>query len=248
MRKQGMAWLVAAATGLPMVAAAQQANAPVTSAAKGSDIIAGMDLLVAADGTVASVNPAAALPEPLRQQLVKRVSQWRYEVPMWEGQPASVTHHLILRLLAMPTTTGGFAIRIAGVGSEWHAGSEYVPKTPVYPQAAMRQNIGGVFSYALQLRPDGSVEGVRRLYPETLSDGIRKSIDVAAKAALLGSRYRPVVVNGVAIACEVALPIVFSAPDQPSDTKPRMPESARDALRSPCPTLVLSTHIENTML
>lgn len=243
-----MALLMAAAMGCPALAAEQKSKAPATPAGHGSEMIAGMDITIGADGSIANVLPAATLPEPIRQLLLKRVPQWRYEVPMWEGKPASVAHHLILRLVAMPTTSGGFVLRILGQGSEWHAGSEYSPKAPNYPEAAMRQEIGGTFSYALRLGQDGRIDRVRRLYPETLSDSIRKSMDEAAQYALRATRYRPVIVNGVAVVCETNLPYVFTPAGKRDVPKEKIPEFARAGLETPCPKLTLSTNIENMIL
>lgn len=229
--------------------AAQKATAPTASATPARELVAGMDITIAADGSVTRVVPAATLPEPIRQLLIKRVSQWRYEVPMWQGKPARLSSYLILRLLAVPTTAGGFVLRVSGVGGEWHIGSGFGPKPPQYPQAAMRQEIGGTFSYALRLGQDGSVESVRRLYPEAVLDSIRKSIDAAAQTTLLSSRFRPVRVDGAAVACEIALPIVFTpASKSPDGYMEKIPDSARQPLITPCPKLALLTKIENTML
>ena len=64
-----IALLMAAAMGIPALAAAQNANAPATPANHASEMIAGMDITIAPDGTIANVVPAATLPEPIRHAI-----------------------------------------------------------------------------------------------------------------------------------------------------------------------------------
>lgn len=230
-------------------AGAQNTAAPASPANQSREMVAGMEITIAPDGSVTRVLPATTLPEPVRQLLVKRVSQWRYEIPLWNGKPAQVDSYLILTLLAVPTTTGGFVLRVSKLGGEWDLQSGFGPGVPVYPESAMRREIGGVFAYALRLRPDGNVETVRRIYPEKASDPIRKAIDESAQRGLSRSRFRPHVVGGVAVTCEIALPITFTPPDANGLSKEKIPDGMLDAaLRTPCPKLALETKIENTML
>ena len=243
-----LALLLATTPGLPLLAAPQGMNAAAQSVTQATEVIAGTNITIEKDGTVGNVVPDTALPEPIRQLLVKRVSQWRYEVPMWEGNPASVAHHLIVRLMAVPTTGGGFALRVSGLGNEWNAGSEFGPRPVMYPEAAMRQGIGGTFSYVVRIGQDGNVDRVRRLLPETVSDRVRKSLDEASRTALLTSRFRPFVVNGLAVACEISLPMSFIPPGKRDAPKEELPALASAALESPCPKPVLITQIENTLL
>ena len=75
------------------------------------------------------------------------------------------------------------------------------------------------------------------------SDG---ALDESAQRSLLASRWRPFVVNGAPISCEMLLPIVFLPNVDPPVTVDSKP--FRDALTDPCPELSLATKIENTIL
>ena len=211
------------------------------------EILAAIDLVVAADGSVSGVVPDATLPEPLRKLLIARVSQWRYQVPTWQGKAAQVSTRLLLRLQAVPTTTGGFVMRVLGPSLERNEEPRYSLKAPDYPQTASRKRLGGTFIYVLRVEADGSFTSIQRKYPEDTSEKPMQALDESAQKAIMASKWRPFVVNGAPVSCEMLLPIVFLLPGveppAPVDSKP-----FQAALTDACPELTLETKIENTIL
>lgn len=225
------------------------AEASSAAAAQGTLLSTGMEVTIAADGSVARVVPDAKLPEPLRQLLIKRVMQWRYSPGVWQGAPAETATHLVLRLLAVPTTQGGFVLRVLGTGGNVDSESGYTPTPPKYPFEAQRKNIQGNFAYSMRILEDGSVTDVVRLFPEEISDKYMKAMDEASQEAIRTSRLRPVVVNGVAVACDRPFYMEFRTdgpakePLKPIDIKPYWSK-----MKVPCPVADLQTKIEGTLL
>jgi hypothetical protein len=235
--------LVVAACG-----AAHAGDAKPQAASPGHHLLASMEVIVAADGSVASVTPDAALPEPIRQMLVKRVSQWRYSVPMWQGKPVQLSTRLKLRLQPVPTTSGGMVLRVLGGSNELEIATAdaagIIP--PRYPHGAAIKKIGGTFTYVVRVQPDGSASNVRRVLPLEPTHDYFREMDESAQAALRSSRFPSSVVDGSAIACDRMVPIVFMPPDQPP--VPQDATSAKDAIELRCPTATLETRIENLIL
>lgn len=226
--------------------AAQTSSA---AAAQGTQLSAGMEVTIAGDGSVTRVVPDAKLPEPLRQLLIKRVMQWRYSPIVWHGVAAETTTHLVLRLLAVPTTAGGFVLRVLGMGNEADIGSGYGPTPPKYPFEAQRNNIHGNFAYSIRTLEDGSVTDAVRLFPEEVADKYMKAMDESSQEAIRTFRLRPVVVNGAAVACDRPFYMEFRTegsvkePLKPIDMKPYW-----SSMKAPCPRTDLQTKIEGTML
>lgn len=205
------------------------------------------DVVVAADGSVVQVIPAADLAEPIRALLIKRVSQWRYQAPLWHGQPVQLTTHMGLRLQAVPTTTGGFAVRVLRIETRFDKDSEWGPRAPDYPDGAQRRGVGGQFVYAMRVETDGSLTNAKRIFPEKDGDKYAVALDEAALASISESRWRPSIVNGSPVACDVLFPITFSTQD--SEPLPAIDlKQYKDGMKDPCPSAKLETKIENTIL
>ena len=241
--------IAATASALPTMAAGQNTKFPTAPATPVRELIVAMDVTIAPDGAVASVVPDATLPEPMRQLLVKRVSQWRYEVPMWQGKPAKLSSRLALRLLAVPTTTGGFVMRVVSTAGEDGTGTPFGRVAPIYPHSAVRRGVGGTFVYSQRVHADGHVTDIKRLYPEDVSNKMIKAMDESSQLSLRASRWRPVVVNDEPVACDLITPINFrSAGTDVAGKLPVDTKAMRGALAQPCPSTWLKTKIENTIL
>jgi len=225
------------------VHAQQAASSPGTGA---QDIRAGMQVVVAADGSVASVMPDAALPEPIRVGLVKRVSQWHYKVPMWQGQPVSTSTRLGLHLQTVPTTSGGYALRVLGEDYVPDPDPRYVFKPPAYPSSLNRKGVGAALAYAIHVGTDGRPTDVRRVYPEGTLDPANTAFDESAQAAIATWLWHPFLANGAPVECDVLLPLSFTVKD---GTPPVQPDrkSLQGGLRL-CPDTGLETKIAGTLL
>lgn len=210
----------------------------------------GMWVTVAADGSVTGVEPGPDVPGILRAGLVKRVSQFHFSAPMWQQHAVSQVRWFTLRLQPVATTSGGYALRVLGEAflpdPRWRG-----MRPPEYPAAAQRQGIGGEFVYAVHVETDGSVHDMRLLSPEEAPTGLSRDLDKAARAAINKWVLKPEVVDGAAIACDIAFPIVFTVstervgklPDHVPTDHPKW-----DAGPLACPRTELKTEIQNSLL
>lgn len=228
----------------PVVVAALLLAALAGTAKAGTDpsgeFVVGMHVDVAPDGHVVAVEPEAGTLPALRDALIQRAAQWHFTPATWRGKPVAVREWLPLEIGPVPTTGGGYAIRIVGTGHKPEPGTSMVP--PRYPQAAMRAGIGAELMYQVHVAEDGRMTPVALLEPRAVKGHV-KSLDEASRAALSVSRRRPATADGQVIACEMRFPIIFrldrrSPPKRESDT----------LLPDQCPRAKLETEIAGTML
>lgn len=254
MTRFGIFCFMALATGAASFGAHAQPAAGSPGAGTGTgtgtgtqDILAGMQVVVAADGSVAEVVPDAALPEPIRAGLVKRVAQWRYQVPMWQGQPVSTARRQGLRLQAVPTTRGGYALRVMGEAFVPDPDRRYRFDPPVYPHWLQRKGVAAVLVYAIHFGLDGKVVDAALLYPPAPLDRASKAYDAASRAAIATWAWRPFRVDGTAVECDTAVPVTFMLD---GDTPPVAPDLKpyEAGMQQLCPLPRLETKIEGTLL
>ena len=185
---------LATVTALLVLALAGPANAEGDPPA---EFLVGMHVDVTADGKVVAVEPEAETLPVLRDALVQRVSQWHFTPATWRGKPVAVREWLPVKIEPVPTTGGGYAIRIVGTGHKPEPGTSMVP--PRYPQAAMRAGVGAELVYKVHVAEDGRMTPVALLEPRAVKGHV-KSMDESARAALSVSRRRPATADGQAIA------------------------------------------------
>ena len=200
----------------------------------------GMRVQVAADGSVVSVTPEAGLPSSLRDGLAKQVSQWHYSPATWQGRPVSVESWLSLHVQAVPTSSGGFAVRIVGEGRTGEPGTAMQP--PEFPHAARRAGVNATLVYRVHVAADGSMTPVARLFPE-VARGHVKALDESSRQAILEFRRGPILADGVAVACEMNYPMTFSVGGGEPPAAPPLPQP-----ENACPIARLETEYEGLML
>lgn len=227
--------------------AAAGVRAPAAAAGQAQEFPAGMQVEIAADGSVASVTPDAALPEAVRASLVKRVSQWRFAVPKWQGQPVRLSKRMGLRLQAVATTSGGYALRVLGQTHAPDPDPRYTFSWPAYPRWVQRKGVGAVLVYAIHFGLDGKVTEARRLYPAGPLDPEGQAFDESSRAALATWSWRPPLVNGTAVACDAAIPMTFIVDGGKPPVDPHL-KSYQAGMQQLCPSLDLLTKIEGTLL
>lgn len=224
-----------------------------TPATRAAEFSAEMDISVATDGSVASVVPDATLPAPVRQLLVQRVSQWRYRPATWQGRNVPYDTRVALRLQGVPTTQGGYALRVLGFGSLRNPESRW-PAPPRYPPSAQRQGIGGTFIYAVMIDTDGDVAELRLIDSPQIGGKYQKELDQASREAILAGKFSPAKVEGNAVACVRLVPMSFATGEPIPDTKEArearkaMLNALRGQVAESCPLATLETEIENTLL
>ena len=214
-------------------------------AAAAGTIVADMKVHVASDGHVLEVIPDASVPAELHSLLRKRVSTWQFSVPMWKGQPVSMWTGYTLWMQPVPTTTGGFALRITPGGTRM-MDDDSPRKAPVYPEQLMRRGIGGQFVYEILLAADGTLRNVERRWPPGELDRDHRRLDESSRKAIAGSEWTPVVVDGAPVTCRLFYPIVFT----PHGEKPGKVEldQAKAATTDLCPTSHLETPVLGSLL
>ncbi len=212
---------------------------PGQADAGAQELLAVVNIEVAADGSVTSVAPDPALPEGLRAGLQKRIARWRYEPAQWEGRPVSLRFTSALRLQPVTTTSGGYAIRVLGVSTQAPPGVHMEP--PVFPRSAMRAAVNAVLVYRVHVAEDGRVSLVGREYPRAVG-GHLKSLDEVSKEAIAGFSRPPYVVDGKPVACDLLQVFTFYSTGKPNAPEPEAP------FENQCPAVKLETKIEGTML
>lgn len=200
----------------------------------------GMQVSVAADGNVASVVPEAGLPAGLNDALVEQVSQWHYTPATWQGKAVAVDTWLSLRLQAVPTTSGGFAVRVLGRGQKGQPRTVMTP--PVFPVSALRAGVNALLVYRVHVDSAGSTTPVERLFPK-VARGHYKSLDENSRKAIREFRRDPIRADGVAVACDMNYPITFTVGGAEPPPTPELPQPG-----NACPIAHLETDFEGTML
>lgn len=217
--------------------------------AQSAEMRAGFDVEIAADGRVTAVRPDDKVPVPIRDLLIRRVAEWRYEPAKWQGKAVASANHTILRLGAVPTTQGGYALRILGMAGETlDDGSKFGMSPPKYPPEAQRRSAVGTFHYQVNIDREGRTTGVRLLVPEEAAlDSSAKRLDRAAQEAIREWRIRPAKADGEPVACSWISTMSFSVGDKPAP-RPEEIDALKSLLPDPCPMPELRTKIEGLIL
>lgn len=210
---------------------------------------------VQADGSLANVEPDAALAPPLQAMLRKRVAGWRYALDTWQGKPVAkaVAQRIVVEVL--PVTSGGFALRIRDVtgipveidASGGAAGMRM--SAPRYPQGAQRQGVDADLLYAMRLDAEGAPVDVELVDARVPGPWV-KQFDAMGREAIAQWRMRPMEVAGQRIDCRMLIPMQFRVSDGPPkkdagiDSKPYRARHADICPASP----VLQTQVAGVLL
>ena len=131
--------------------------------------------------------PTDATNATVQQALLKKARDWRFEPFAWQGKPAASTFTRFIDVEIVPTTSGGFALRVKGVNKFKFAylGPDSLPK-----EEGIRYE-GKHGQYLMVFRVDADVEGrpvkVERALPD---NRFPKGMDalVARKETMLHHR------------------------------------------------------------
>lgn len=231
--------------------AAALAAAAQTPPAHRTEMLAGAQVSIGADGKVTAVEPDARLPEGIRTLMRNRVMQWQYAPTVWLGKSVATQTYLVLRLEAVPTTAGGFVLRVLGLGSEQELETGYSIDPPTYPREAQKARKGGTFYYVADVDAQGHPVQARLVEPADASlDKYGRMMAEAGMSAAKGAKLRPFIADGVAVDCEWLFPLTFSV-GEPTRQTPEEKErigAIRARLARGCPFAALQTKIENSLL
>lgn len=175
------------------------------------------EIVIAADGSVASheLDPGLA---PVVKDLVDRnVRTWRFEPILVDGQPRPARTRMQLALRALPNEEGNYTLRLENV---WFGVTKPNPRNrpPAYPRSAISARVGARLMVVAKLDARGNVVDVHpyqtSLDRQTRGDGmarrLRGMFERAGLAAVKGWKFTPgEMINGEAIGGSVMVPIWF---------------------------------------
>ena len=217
----------------------------MSSAIAGDALVLDMRIHVGADGHVIEVVPDESVPVELRELLVSRVSQWQFSVPVWQGHAVSLWKPYTLWLEPVPTTSGGYALRVAPPGVR-EPGRDDARPVPVYPESLMRRRVGGNFVYLVRAAADGTLLDVRRRYPEGELDRDQRRLDESSIAAIRASEWPAPIVDGAPVGCTRLYPIVFTI-DAEAPPVQQLVEPLRSGVDDLCPQTQLESEVVGTL-
>ena len=212
---------------------------------------------VQADGSLANVEPDAALTPAMQAMLRKQVAGWRYLPGTWQGKPVPkrVSQRIVVEVV--PASGGGFALRIKQVTGvsivldlkEARAAATMFP--PRYPEGAQRQGIEATLVYAMRRDPQGMPIEVELLDAQVPGNW-KRQFDAAGRQAIRSWRLDPIEVEGQAIDCRLLTPMTFQVGEGKSPPPPPPAPDLRSYLpRFPdgCPLPpVLETQVAGVFL
>lgn len=145
--------------------------------------------------------PTDATNATIQQALLKKARDWRFEPFAWQGKPAATTFTRFVDVEIVPTTSGGFALRVKGINKNKFA---YLGEASIPKEEGITYE-GKHGQYMMLFRVHTDAEGwpikVERAAPD---NRFPKGMDalVARKEAMLqGWRQAPAIVEGAPVAC-----------------------------------------------
>ncbi len=208
---------------------------------------------VQADGKLADIQPDATLPEAIQSMIRKRAVTWRYKPKQWQGKPYSSPIAQTIKAVAVPTTQGGFALRIEEVAGQMRfvaKREEGVLMPPPYPHELRRRGVSAILVYSVLYDEVGKPQQVDLVYPSALDRDIKR-FDEAARNAI--AKWKAThEFAGVPIACRANVPITFQVENADGTYGSlRVPPEVVayfDKYTDMCPSTKLETPVKDTFL
>ena len=205
------------------------------------------------DGTLADIQPDAALAENLQAMVRRRVATWRYKPAQWQDKPAAMPVSQSIKLEIVTVAETSFAFRILGVGAQQKPAriaprSEKLPMPPPrFPPELMRSGVNAILVYAVLFDETGKPSQVDLVYPAKL-DRVYQRLDVASRETMT-KWSSPHTFEGAPIACRANVPITFQT-DYPAGVLQAPPEVAAlfERYTDMCPQAKLETAVEGSFL
>ena len=208
---------------------------------------------VQADGTLADIQPDAALAENLQAMVRRRVATWRYTPLQWQGKQVASPVSQSIKLEIVPVAESSFAFRILGVGKQEKPvqvsrRTENLPMSPPrFPPELMRSGVNAVLVYAVLYDAAGKPSEVELVYPAQV-DRVYQRLDAASREAIAKWSV-PHTFEGAPIACRNNVPITFQT-DYPAGALQAPAETAAlfDRYTDMCPEAKLETPVAGTFM
>lgn len=250
-------WIASIGLAAALCCTSAKAQAPAPAPAPANVLHLDFKADVQADGSLANVEPDAALAPALQAMVRKQVAGWRYILGTWQGKPVpkSVSQRIVAEVI--PTAGGGFALRVKRVAAvpryldsrQARAAAPMLP--PRYPEDAQRQGIEATLVYAMRRDPQGAPIEVE-LVDAQVPGNWKKPFDAASRGAIRLWRLEPVEVEGQAVDCRLLAPMTFRlgegrSPPPPAPAPDLRPYLSQFPDACPLPP-VLETQVEGVFL
>lgn len=211
--------------------------------------------VVQADGTVTDIQPDVSLPEGIQTMIRARVATWRYTRAQWKGRSHASPIAQSIKAEAVPTTQGGFALRIEEVTGQIPQGTKLKElfdsrPPPEYPLEPRKRGVSAILVYAVLYDEAGKPLQVDLVYPAGLDRDIKIFDDSARKAISKWEETHEFA--GSPISCRANVPITFQVSNADSFPAPLRapPEVATmfDKYSDMCPKSTLETPVKGTAI
>ena len=206
---------------------------------------------VQADGTLADVQPDAALPEAFKSMIRRGVAKWRYTPAQWQGKSAAAPVSQVITV-EVTTVANGFAFRIVAVGAgAQSAGAAQLNESvaqapPMFPPELMRRGVNAILVYSVHYDEAGKPQRVERVHPGTV-DADHKQLDAATREAMANWSVTHTF-DGAPITCRTKVPVTFQTGDAEPMPVPAEIEALFARYTDMCPAPVLQTPVAGTFL
>jgi hypothetical protein len=162
------------------------------------EVTARVKMTVGADGTPTNVKVTGATPD-IGALVYKRATQWKFTPAQWQGKAVSATYDRWLDLDVLPTSTGGFALRMAGFSDQVFDAMERPARMEGDTYTSFRANV--MFGYVVHLQADGRVQSVDAVLPKQHATQQTKAYAGKIESMLKAWRGNPRMVDGGPVAC-----------------------------------------------
>lgn len=165
---------------------------------------------VDASGKPVKVEAPADLPEAIRGYIEKRVASWQYEPARENAIPVPAVTFVQVGACAIPVAEG-YRLGLDFKGNGPRIAEQYnrlMP--PMYPRDAQMGGATGAFKVSYAIQPDGSTKLKSIETLEESSGRYAKSFRSVLTKWAESLRYQPEMVNGRAMATEMAIPVDFT--------------------------------------
>lgn len=164
----------------------------------------GAEITIEPDGSVSSFAPDPSTMQSLQGLLIENSKQWRFKVPVWQGQPARIQANVLATVRLIRKADGTYGALLDGV--EWKAVQP--PGGPKFPRAWLKRgHNGGTFAYSVVQKTDSSLAPGDLLLAG--SDQGKDAFDAAAREYIGTWRRKPLRVNGEPVQCSIIEYVTF---------------------------------------
>lgn len=179
------------------------------------------DIEIGPNGSVHHYELDEGQPLAIERALARSIAKWRFEPVTVDGKPVIAATRMRMRIMAEPTPSGDYQLRVAGVWFGEPEGGHHV-RPPSYPMDALRADIEAQVVLVLKLDERGRVTRLhaeqvsldRQATSERIAEHWRKVFADASMSAAKRWKFDiSEIVDGVPVGASIRIPIAFSIRD-----------------------------------